>query len=109
MLPFLLIMSVMMILVIAIRDWWAHSKYLIPQQVAISEKSIQLASTDGTSILPWTTYTYYKETGRSYILWNSRTSQWLLLPKKAFSSSHDRDMCRSILARDLRLSRWFLG
>jgi hypothetical protein len=108
-LPFMLVMSVVVIFTIAISTWRAHKKYLIPQQIVLSAKCIRLSSSDGTGTLPWTTYKYFKETRRSLILWSSHASHWLLVPKRSFPSSRDLQSCQTLLAGNLRRSRWFFG
>jgi len=108
-LPFLLIIAVMAILIGSIQNWRAHAKYLVPQAVAISEDSIRLASRDGTGFVPWTTYKCYKETPWSFILWKGYRLPWLILPKRAFASPDGVRLCRALLSRHLRSSRWFFG
>src|SRR5581483_12170514 len=108
-LPFMVVIGGMMVLIISFGAWRAHTKYLIPQQMILSANSIHIASRDGTNTLPWTTYSCYKETRRSFILWNSRDAYWLLLPKRFFGSPQDQDVCRALLGSHLRRTRWFFG
>jgi len=107
--PFLLIMMVVMTLVIATHTWRLHVKYLVPQVVLLSDISIEFSGEDGQGVLPWSSYTRYKETRWSFILWNPRTSLWTMLPKRSFISTGDLEQCRALLARQLVRSRWFFG
>jgi uncharacterized membrane protein len=109
MLPATVVMAVMVIFIAAAHPWFSHTKHLIPQEMALSEESIGMASADGTSEVPWTTYTRYKETRWSFILWKGRGGVWMMLPKRAFACADDIDRCRDLLGRHLRRSRWFFG
>jgi hypothetical protein len=109
MLPFFLLFVLMAILIFSFHSWRTLAKYCIPQDVAISERSITLASIDGSSMLPWRTYAFYKETWWSFILWHGsawRCSNWILLPKRAFASWDDVGRCRELLEQHLKRSRW---
>jgi hypothetical protein len=107
--PFLLVMMAVMTLVISVYTWRLHAKYLLPQELVLSGLSLEFSGEDGQGMLPWSTYTRYKETRWSFILWNPRTSLWTMLPKRAFASRDDLERCRSLLARHLLKSRWFFG
>jgi hypothetical protein len=110
MLPFFLLFVLMAILMFSFHSWRTHAKYLILQEVAISDESIAFASAEGSGTLPWITYAFYKETWWSFILWHGsawRCSNWVLLPKRAFASWDDLSRCRDLLERHLKRSRWF--
>jgi hypothetical protein len=107
--PFLFVMMAVMTLVISVYTWRLHAKYLLPQELVLSDNSLEFSGADGQGVLPWSTYTRYKETCWSFILWNPRTSLWTMLPKRAFASRNDLERCRSLLARHLLRSRWFFG
>jgi hypothetical protein len=109
MLPFTFVMAAMIISIATIHPWLSHKKHLIPSEVALSTESIASASSDGVGVLPWTTYTRYKETRRSFIIWNPQNHLWVLLPRRAFVSPDDWQRCRELLARHLRKSRLFFG
>ena len=51
------------------------------------------AGADGSSVLPWKTFSYYKETPWSFILW--RGTLWMLFPKRAFESRDGVSRCPS--------------
>jgi hypothetical protein len=107
--PSLLVMMVFLILVISVHSWWTHSIGSTPQELALAEASIGFRSRDGSGTFPWSTYQCFKETRWSFILWNPRTSGWLMLPKRAFASTGDLSRCRALLSQHLRQSRWFFG
>ena len=104
-LPFLFATPVVAILFWSVFDWYSQRSHLISQVVALTEESINLASSNGTSVLPWSTSTHYKETRWSFILWNRRG--WLLLPKRAFASASELRSCSELIARHLRRTHWF--
>src|SRR5262249_15420930 len=108
-LPLLLGLTAMIILLSAIKSWFAHRHYLISQEWSFSDDAITFSGRDGNGILPWTTYTRYKETRWSFILWNPVGWAWMMFPKRAFASPTDVQLCHSLLARHLRRSRWFFG
>ncbi|HWY76128.1 MAG TPA: YcxB family protein [Verrucomicrobiae bacterium] len=108
MLPFMMVMSVFVVVLASFYKWRSHAKYLTPQELGLSEESIHVASQDGSATLPWTAYQCFKETGRSFILWNRR-NVWLLLPKRALAPGDNVERCRFLLTRHLRQSRWFFG
>lgn len=108
-LPFLVLIIPMIILLTSFHNWFDHKKHLIPQRMTISAGSVYLASQDGTSTLPWSTYPRYKETRRSFILWNPQTKTWIMLPKRAFASKDQIEQCRMLLASNSRQSIWYFG
>jgi hypothetical protein len=108
-LPSLLVMNAFLILVISVNAWWTLSRGAVPQDVSLSEESIAFSSRDASGTLPWSTYPYFKETRWSFILWNRRTSGWMMFPKREFASDDDTNRCREILKRNLVESRWFFG
>jgi hypothetical protein len=107
--PALLVMNAFLILVITVNAWWTLSRGAVPQDVSLSEESIAFRSPEASGILPWSTYPYFKETRWSFILWNPRTSAWMMFPKREFASEDDMNRCREILERHLTQSGWFFG
>jgi hypothetical protein len=107
--PFLILMSGFVILVISLSGRFLHRKYLIPLRIVLSKESIQITSSDEASVIPWKTYKYFKETRRSFIIWDPKGSHWFLLPKRAFTSAADLEKCREFLAQNLKPSRQFFG
>jgi YcxB-like protein len=97
----------MIILVFSVHAWRSNAKYSVPQGIALSEDSIAFAGADASGTVPWTSFTHYKETPWSFILW--RGSHWVMFPKRAFTSWDDLNRCRDLLHRHLQRSRWFLG
>jgi hypothetical protein len=89
--------------------WFACRKYGGPQEVALSDEAISFGGRDASGTIPWTSYTHFKETPWSFIVWKQHGSAWTMFPKRAFHSSEDRDRSRDLLARHLQQSRWFLG
>ncbi len=102
--PFLLVLVPIVILIVSLHAWRMHRKYLAPQEMTLSEESISFASSEASGALPWTSYTCYKETRWSFILW--RGSVWTMFPKRTLASSDDLRRCRNLLAKHLRQSRW---
>ena len=107
--PFLLVMMVVIVLVISVHTWRLHVKYLVAQSLLLSDVSIEFSGEDGQGVLPWSSYTRYKETRWSFILWNPRNSLWTMIPKRSFSSADDLKRGRALLHRHLVRSRWFFG
>jgi hypothetical protein len=109
MLPFLLLMIPIVIFIGSVHSWFTNRKYSVPQNVVLSNESIVFSGAAGSGTLPWTTYTRYKETPWSFILWNPSTSAWTIFPKRMFTSLDDLNRCRVLLARYLTVSRWFFA
>jgi hypothetical protein len=109
MLPVTLLMGVMVVLISAIHPWVSHRKHLIPREIAISEESLTELSADGTSVVPWTAFSRYKETRTCFIIWSRPGRGWLMFPKRAFCSANDLERCRALLHKKLHQSRWFIG
>jgi hypothetical protein len=107
--PFLLLMTVVVILVSAVRGWWLHARNAVSQELSLSPESITFSGQDGSGAVSWSVYDRFKETRWSFILWNSRTSAWTMFPKRAFVSDEDRRRCHELLERHLQPSRWFFG
>lgn len=106
-LPIQCIMVVIFILISSSYTWYVYRNY--PQEVALSEEGIALASRDEHSELKWTASLRFKETRRSFIIWTSPGPAWLMLPKRAFSSPDDLRRCTVLLTSHLPRSRWFFG
>lgn len=98
-----------MILLVAFQSWRAHSGYFVTQEWVLSDQSLAFASRDGNGVLPWTTYTRFKETRWSFILWNPVGSAWIMFPKRALNSDDEVRLCQALLSRQLQQSRWFCG
>jgi hypothetical protein len=109
MLPVTLLMGVMVVFISAIHPWISHRKHLIPREIAVSEDSLVEASTDGTSVVPWTAFSRYKETRTCFLIWGRPGGAWLMFPKRAFCSANDLERCRALLHKKLHQSRWFIG
>jgi hypothetical protein len=107
--PFLVVMTAIIILIGSLHSWLSNIKHSAPQEVAISEDSIVFSGADASGALAWTVYTRYKETPWSFILWKPGGSAWTIFPKRAFASPNDLLRCRALLDRHLAKSRWFLG
>lgn len=109
MLPFLLVMMLVVIVLGSLKSWFTHRRYSVPQDVELSEETIAFSGALGKGSLPWTTYTRYKETRWSFILWNHGTSVWTMIPKRVLTLDDDLRRCRVLLERRLARSRWFFG
>jgi hypothetical protein len=104
----LLIPPAMCIVVFSILPWRAHAKHPDPQQLSLSEESVDFAGNEGQGMVGWANFRFYKETRRSFIFWGRDRSLWVMLPKRAFVSPDDVQRCRALLSRHLRKSRWLL-
>jgi hypothetical protein len=91
----------------SVRSWRFHVNYVGPQTITLSEQSVAYSGMDGSAILPWTSFKYYKETRWLFILW--RGSHWIVMPKRSFTSTDELSWCRELLDQHLEQSRWFLG
>ena len=107
--PFVFVMTTMIVMLTSIYHWRAHTQYLVPQELVLSNEGIAFASRDESGILAWTIYPLFKETRWSFILWEPRSSMWLLIPKRSFASSDDLRRCEALLTTHLRRSPWFFG
>jgi uncharacterized membrane protein SirB2 len=106
-LPFTLVMTAMIVLIATIKPWRSHAKHLVPQEVTLSEETIAITAAGTEGVVPWNTFKYFKETSRSFIIWRSWRSAWVLLPKRAFESERSVEECRTLLMHRLRPSHWF--
>jgi hypothetical protein len=97
----------MILLVFSVYKWLTDLPYRAPQEIALSEASLEFAGSDGSGTIPWSRFAYYKETFGSFIVW--RGWFWMMFPKRAFASQNDVKGCREILNRNLQRSRWFFG
>jgi YcxB-like protein len=107
--PFVLVMATMVVMLTSIYHWRAHTQYLVPQELVLSNEGIAFASRHESGILAWTIYPRFKETRWSFILWEPRGSAWLLLPKRSFASIDDLRRCEALLTTHLHRSPWFFG
>ncbi len=107
--PFLLVMTAIIILIGSLHSWLSSIKHSAPREVAISQDSIVFSGADVRGALTWTVYTRYKETPWSFILWKPRGSASTIFPKRAFASPDHLLRCRALLDQHLAKSRWFLG
>ncbi len=90
-------------------SWFTHRKEHGRHTISLGEESVSVATKDGAGTLSWTTFTRYKETPWSFLVWNNSPGNWLMLPKSAFPSIKALEDCRELLARRLRRSTWFFG
>ena len=105
--PFFLIFTTIIVIVFSVHSWFLHVKYGGPEDVALSDESVIFSGANGSGVLPWTRFDHYKETPWHFILW--RSSNWMMLPKRAFSSWDELNRCRDLLDHRLKHSRWFVG
>lgn len=105
-LPSLLFMMAFVVLLRSAHTWF-QSRSAVPQELSISPDSIAFSGPDGSGTLPWSTYDRFKETRGSFLLWNSGTPAWMILPKRAFGSGDDVNWCRDTLSGHLQQSPWF--
>ena len=82
-------------------------KYLVAQQIVLTNEGIEFASRDATGHLAWNTYRYYLENRWSFFVWHPRGSLWFMFPKREFPSQSDLVQFRTILQTNLKPSRWF--
>jgi hypothetical protein len=108
MLPFMLLMIVMIVFLNSFYHWRAHTHYLVTQETILSEKGVVVTSSQGRSEVAWTAFAGFKETRWSFILWGDG-ALWMLLPKRAFASTAEKQRCSALLAARLSRSRRFFG
>jgi hypothetical protein len=106
--PIMVIGSVLIAFVVATQFWLSHRAFFKRRTVRLSDLSITLSESDGTSEVPWNRFTRYKETPWSFLAWKGQRD-WLLLPKSAFPSLAAQERCRDLFARNLKRSTWFFG
>jgi hypothetical protein len=92
----------------ATQFWLSHRGQFKRRTVRLSETSLTLSENDGTSEVPWSRFTRYKETPWSFLAWKGQ-HDWLQLPKSAFPSIPAQERCRELFARHLKRSTWFFG
>jgi hypothetical protein len=90
-------------------SWFSQGRSIPDQTVTLVKASLVVSSKDGSATLPWTTFTRYKETPWSFLVWRIRPATWLMLPKSVFPSLRAIEDCRELLARHLKRSTWFFG
>jgi hypothetical protein len=105
--PFFLVAVAMIVTIFSVHAWRLDAKYSGAREIALFEQSIAFSGTDGSGMLPWSSFKYYKETPWSFILWAG--SHWMIFPKRVFTSWDDIGRCRDLLERHLKRSRWFVG
>lgn len=106
--PCLLIVVGTMMFVLSAFQWRAYAKRPGPEEIIFSDESMTFAGAEGAGVLPWTTYTWFKETRRSFILWQRGTAAWVLLPKRQFRSAEEVSHMRTLLTQHLKPSGWLL-
>jgi hypothetical protein len=106
--PIMVIGSVLIAFVVATQFWLSHRGFFKRRTVRLSDLSITLSESDGTSEVPWNGFTRYKETPWSFLAWKGQRD-WLLLPKSAFPSLAAQERCRELFSRNLKRSTWFFG
>jgi hypothetical protein len=109
MLPMLLVTMAIAVLLASFLAWWTHSRKAATEDIALMADSMAFSGRDGAGTVQWSADQRFKETRWSFIVWNSRTSAWIMIPKRAFSSEDDVLRCRELLRRNLQHSRWFFG
>ena len=107
-LPVMLLMVAMIVFLNSFYHWRAHTHYLVAQEAILSNDRVVLTSSQGRSELAWTAFGGFKETRWSFILWGDG-SLWLLLPKRAFTSTAEQQRCSALLAAHLSRSSRFFG
>lgn len=90
---------------VAIIRWMKHINSHSPQELALSDESIKFHSRDGSGVLSWSTFKYYKETPWCFFLFQG--AQFITLPKRAVTSAQDLIRCRDLIARHSKRSFWF--
>jgi hypothetical protein len=106
--PIMLIGAILIAFVVATQFWLSHRGQFKRRTVRLSQTSLTLSENDGTSEVPWSRFTCYKETPWSFLAWKGR-HDWLYLPKSAFPSIPAPERCRELFAGHLKRSTWFFG
>jgi hypothetical protein len=100
-------MMVVVVFVVTFISWCGEKKYLVAQQIVLTNDGIEFASRDASGHLAWNTYRYYLENRWSFFVWHTRGSLWFMFPKREFPSQSDLAQFRTILQTNLKPSRWF--
>jgi hypothetical protein len=107
MLPFLVFAAVFGFFLFTTHDWLRHRRAIRTQTVIVAEKGFMCESSLGHVAYSWDQPMSFKETPWSFLIWQSGTGFWLLLPKRVFQSSGSIDTCRKILCSRAKRSTWF--
>ena len=90
---------------VAIMRWMKHVNSHSPQELALSDESIAFRSRNGSGVLSWSRFKYYKETPSCFFLFQG--GLFVTLPKRALTSPEALNRCRDLIARHLKRSHWF--
>jgi hypothetical protein len=105
--PIMIAIMVFVILLISFGAWHLEKNSIGPLQIILTAGGIEFAGRDGSGRLPWSAYKYYRESRRSFFVWDPRGSVWFMFPKRGFASSSDLSRLRAMLQKNLKHSRWF--
>jgi hypothetical protein len=105
-LPFLVLIVAMVPLVVATREWLAGRR-VEEIDVALREEGVTLSAMDSTATVGWEVYGRFKETPRSFIIWQPGGGGWLLLPKRLLADDQAA-RCRELLASRCTRSTWLI-
>lgn len=108
--PFLVIIELFLFFFITTYTWLMHRQAISTmsnQSVTIADIGFMCESSLGQTAYSWERPTSFKETRRSFFIWQPGTRFWLLLPKSAFPSAASIDACRTILCAHAKPSTWF--
>jgi len=107
--PLMLLLGTFVILLASVVTWRAHARQLVPMEIRLTADEMEISANGACESGNWSAYTCFKETRRSWIIWHRATHAWLLLPKRALQSPPEIELCRSLVTRNLRPSRWYFG
>jgi len=92
--------------VFTLRLWWAlnQRKTIF---VELDDAGVTFSSGDGKDSRAWTTFGRFKETRRSFIVWQRLSRNHLIIPKRALPDDQTRKWLEQTLHSNLQPSTWF--
>ncbi len=94
-------------LAIAFFSWMSERKHLQPQYIVFGVEGIEFSGGEQSGKQPWAAFKFYRESRRSFFIWNPKGMAWLMFSKRDFQSSEDLWSFRQMLEDNLVHSRWF--
>ena len=78
-------------------SWYFDTKILGNRQVILSAERLDFTTSKGRGFVPWTSFKYWLEDRRCFVIWNTFGSGCEMFPKRAFTSPSEVENCRRLL------------